>query len=110
MSELSLYHFFIAAAVTFAAVVATADVANADAAAAVCYCCCVLLLLMLLLLMLLSPQAVREHCVVESKPEGNQPDLRISQPWPELLEYCQFIDFEKQVHTDCCRSNSYLYM
>ncbi|CAN0289734.1 unnamed protein product, partial [Ectocarpus fasciculatus] len=35
-------------------------------------------------------------CVVESKPEGNKPDLRISQPWPELLEYCQSIDFDKQ--------------
>eukprot|EP00904_Undaria_pinnatifida_P010541 jgi/Undpi1/6617/HiC_scaffold_20.g09096.m1 len=36
------------------------------------------------------------HCVVESKPEGNKPDLRISQPWPELLEYCRSIDLEKQ--------------
>ncbi|CAN0060931.1 unnamed protein product [Ectocarpus fasciculatus] len=41
--------------------------------------------------------ALRGHCVVESKPEGNKPDLRISQPWPELLEYCQSIDFDKQV-------------
>lgn len=40
--------------------------------------------------------ALRGHCVVESKPEGNRPDLRISQPWPELLEYCQSVDFEKQ--------------
>ncbi|CAM9585090.1 unnamed protein product [Ascophyllum nodosum] len=40
--------------------------------------------------------ALRGHCVVESKPEGNKPDLRISQPWPELLEYCQSIDFDKQ--------------
>ncbi|CAN0340308.1 unnamed protein product [Ectocarpus fasciculatus] len=42
-------------------------------------------------------KALRGHCVVESKPEGNKPDLRISQPWPELLEYCQSIDFDKQV-------------
>ena len=35
--------------------------------------------------------------MVESKPEGNKPDLRISQPWPELLEYCRSIDLEKQV-------------
>ncbi|CAM9972640.1 unnamed protein product, partial [Ectocarpus sp. 13 AM-2016] len=41
-------------------------------------------------------KALRGHCVVESKPEGNKPDLRISQPWPELLEYCQSIDFDKQ--------------
>lgn len=42
-------------------------------------------------------QALRGHCVVESKPEGNKPDLRISQPWPELLEYCCSADLEKQV-------------
>ncbi|CAM9539086.1 unnamed protein product, partial [Ectocarpus sp. 8 AP-2014] len=41
-------------------------------------------------------KALRGHCVVESKPEGNKPDLRISQPWPELLEYCQSIDFDTQ--------------
>lgn len=37
--------------------------------------------------------------MVESKPEGNKPDLRISQPWPELLEYCQSIDFDEQVRS-----------
>lgn len=42
-------------------------------------------------------QALRGHCVVESKPEGNKPDLRLAQPWPELLEYCQSVDFEAQV-------------
>lgn len=42
-------------------------------------------------------KALQGHCVVESKPEGNKPDLRISQPWPELLEYCQSVDFDKQV-------------
>ncbi|CAM9327233.1 unnamed protein product [Scytosiphon promiscuus] len=40
--------------------------------------------------------ALRGHCVVESKPEGNKPDLRISQPWPELLEYCRSMDLDKQ--------------
>ncbi|CAM9513780.1 unnamed protein product [Pylaiella littoralis] len=40
--------------------------------------------------------ALRGHCVVESKPEGNKPDLRISQPWPELLEYCSSVDLDKQ--------------
>ncbi|CAM9601117.1 unnamed protein product [Hapterophycus canaliculatus] len=42
-------------------------------------------------------RALRGHCVVESKPEGNKPDLRISQPWPELLEYCRSMDLDKQV-------------
>ena len=38
---------------------------------------------------------------MESKPEGNRPDLRISQPWPELLEYCRSIDLDKQVKCLC---------
>ena len=40
--------------------------------------------------------------MVESKPEGNRPDLRISQPWPELLEYCRSVDLDKQVCTYVC--------
>lgn len=30
---------------------------------------------------------------MESKPESTVNDLRISNPWPELAEYCEKIDF-----------------
>ncbi|CAM9964595.1 unnamed protein product, partial [Choristocarpus tenellus] len=40
---------------------------------------------------------LRSHCVVESKPEGEKADLRIVNPWPELLSYCLSVDLDKQV-------------
>ena len=35
---------------------------------------------------------VPEHCILESKPEpAPLEDLRLANPWPELLEYASFI-------------------
>ncbi|CAN0112177.1 unnamed protein product, partial [Phaeothamnion confervicola] len=36
--------------------------------------------------------AVRQHDVVESKPDASVPDLRLSRPWPELAAHCAETD------------------
>nr|XP_002124435.1 NEDD8-activating enzyme E1 regulatory subunit-like [Ciona intestinalis] len=38
---------------------------------------------------------VREHCVVESHPDNAHEDLRLLDPFPELVEYIDSIDLEK---------------
>jgi amyloid beta precursor protein binding protein 1 len=36
----------------------------------------------------------RDHCVIETRPETEQRDLRLSMPWPALREHCLSMDFE----------------
>ncbi|KAJ3181110.1 NEDD8-activating enzyme E1 regulatory subunit [Gaertneriomyces sp. JEL0708] len=41
----------------------------------------------------LSRSVVREHCVIESHPESPTPDLRLSAPFPSLLQLLTTVDF-----------------
>ena len=38
--------------------------------------------------------SVKEHCIVESKPDHLPDDLRLSDPWPELLAYAASFQLE----------------
>jgi NEDD8-activating enzyme E1 regulatory subunit len=38
---------------------------------------------------------LREHSVVEAKPDSALQDLRIAAPWPELADYCAAVDLAK---------------
>lgn len=38
---------------------------------------------------------VREHTIIESHPDNENPDLRLDKPWPALKEYLDQIDVEK---------------
>ncbi|KAG5188200.1 NEDD8 activating enzyme E1 subunit 1 [Tribonema minus] len=38
---------------------------------------------------------LRDHCIVESKPESDQSELRIAAPWPELEAHCSAVDLAK---------------
>lgn len=38
---------------------------------------------------------VKEHAIIESHPDNENPDLRLNQPWPALKEYLNQIDVEK---------------
>lgn len=38
---------------------------------------------------------VKEHAIIESHPDNENPDLRLDQPWPALKEYLEQINVEK---------------
>ena len=38
--------------------------------------------------------SIKEHCVIESKPDHLPHDLRMSCPWPELVEYVTSFNVE----------------
>lgn len=38
---------------------------------------------------------VKEHAIIESHPDNENPDLRLNQPWAALKEYLDGIDVEK---------------
>eukprot|EP00339_Tiarina_fusa_P013613 CAMPEP_0117006030 /NCGR_PEP_ID=MMETSP0472-20121206/6410_1 /TAXON_ID=693140 ORGANISM="Tiarina fusus, Strain LIS" /NCGR_SAMPLE_ID=MMETSP0472 /ASSEMBLY_ACC=CAM_ASM_000603 /LENGTH=422 /DNA_ID=CAMNT_0004707391 /DNA_START=149 /DNA_END=1417 /DNA_ORIENTATION=+ len=38
---------------------------------------------------------VKEHTIIESKPDNSLPDLRITEPWDKLKEYCENIELNE---------------
>lgn len=38
---------------------------------------------------------LNEHCVIETHPDNETPDLRLDKPWPALQEHLEKIDIEK---------------
>merc|ERR550537_2062189 len=46
--------------------------------------------------------SVEEHCVVESKPDHLPHDLRLADPWPELLEYARSFNLNGVEGADGC--------
>lgn len=38
---------------------------------------------------------VKEHTIIESHPDNENPDLRLDRPWPALRDYLDRIDVEK---------------
>ena len=43
---------------------------------------------------------VREHCIIESKPDTPLPDLRLDKPFTELIDFYQNIDFSLFTDTE----------
>eukprot|EP00116_Pleurobrachia_bachei_P003554 sb/3463816/ len=43
---------------------------------------------------------VKEHCVIESKPDTPLPDLRLDKPYTELIEFYQHIELETLTSTE----------
>lgn len=38
---------------------------------------------------------LNEHCIVETHPDNETPDLRLDKPWPALQEHLEQVDIEK---------------